>query len=122
MFKALAFAVLALASAQTTTDGPRVSKNFEVTATFAGDCATFSAAQQATLISELNAAVMAFFDAEPVESTLSCGSIIATSRVTNGFESAVAGGLQFSSATFGAATVVFVEIPASGEAKLTACL
>jgi hypothetical protein len=112
MFKVLAFAVLALASAQTTTDGPRVPKNFEVAASFAGDCATFSAAQQATLISEFNAAVAGFFDAETVETTLSCGSIIATARVTGGFEPAVDGGLQFSSATFGAATVAYVEIAA----------
>ena len=121
MFKVLAFTLLALASAQTSTDAPAVPKNYEVVATFDGDCATHSADDQAMLVAQLNAYYTAFFDAESVETTLNCGSIIASSRVTGGV-SGVTDRPVFSSVMFGDAVIVSEEIPTSGESKVGACL
>jgi len=101
--------LIALATAQTSTEAP-VRDDVTVTSTFVGDLATATPAAQAGLIAEVDAAVAAVFEVPiaDVATTLSSGSIIATSVVTAPTVVAYTAPVILSTG-FGAATVVITD-------------
>ena len=103
--------LVALAAGQTSTEAPTLP-DVSVISTFVGELSTTSTAAQAQLINEVNTQLRAAFGTDTVSTTLSPGSIIATSIVVAPATAPYT--VAVTSSAFGAAEVDVLERTAGG--------